>query len=281
MVFTAVILLLASLSVVLSGCGKEENDNEAYRSASRDNTTAEAMYADVFTQMDQGARQADDEIYSPGEAKSGIFDGGCVTLTITPFDTLNWPKTITVDFGEENCLCEDGKYRRGILEGVLTGRYKDSLSNLTIVPEDYYVNDHHVEGVKSVTNLGHVSDGKMTFAVLVTDGKIIRPDGGELFWESERTRIWLEGEVTPWPAVNDDVYLIAGSAQGTTAGGLAFSIISINPLRLERDCEWITSGTLLIQPEGKTSATLDYGDGTCDNQATVTFAGFTIEIGLP
>jgi hypothetical protein len=39
------------------------------------------------------------------------------------------------------------------------------------------------------------------------------------------------------------------------------------------NCQWVSQGILNIQPEGWPLFVVDYGDGTCDNQATVTVNG--------
>jgi hypothetical protein len=265
---------------MLSGCKKENDDHAIYRDVSGSQVTAEGLFEDVLKQVDEGAKSSDNDLYNGAGIKSTL-PGGCATVTIAPFDTINWPKTITIDFGVTNCLGNDGKYRRGIITATLSGRYKDSLTVITIIPEGYYVNDNKVEGAKTVTNLGHVTEGHLTFSIKVENGTITKPDGSQVKWESERRRVWAEGEETPWPTIGDDVYLISGTASGTTANGRNFSITTVKDLRVEIGCKWIVSGTLEIQPEGKPLRTLDYGDGTCDNQATLTVNGNTFNITLP
>lgn len=282
-VFTGLMLLLsATLITVLNGCNKDnDKDNDLYRQASADHATGENLFDDVYRQVDDAAKEGDNELFNGGRVKLLPLDGGCATVTIDPFDTLNWPKTITVDFGDSNCLCNDGKYRRGEIVAIITGRYRDSLTNITITPQNYFVNDNHVEGTKSVMNLGHITDGNMTFAIVVSNGVITKPDGRQFQWDSERTRVWVEGEETSWPQILDDVYEITGTATGITVNGNNFFIEIVNALRIERDCNWIVSGTVNVQPLGKPLRVLDYGDGTCDDQATITVNGVVYEITLP
>jgi hypothetical protein len=261
-------------------CNKEDEENATYREAAKDQASADVLFSDVFNQVNLAAGQLEYDLFGPGFIKSDE-DGGCATITITPWDIFNWPKTLTIDFGDTNCQGVDGKYRRGMITAVLTGRYRDSLTTITISPEDYFVNEFKVEGLKTVTNLGHITDGKMTFAVIVQNALITNPDGEEFTWESERTRVWAEGEATAWPIVMDDVFEISGEATGTTYSNLNFFIQTTAPLRVERDCEWIVSGELQITPEGYATRTLNYGDGDCDNKASLSVNGVTIQITLP
>jgi hypothetical protein len=41
-------------------------------------------------------------------------------------------------------------------------------------------------------------------------------------------------------------------------------------------CQWrIVSGTIEMNPEGKSTRTIDYGNGNCDNEISVTVNGKT------
>lgn len=53
-----------------------------------------------------------------------------------------------------------------------------------------------------------------------------------------------------------------------------------NPLVKIEDCDYIVSGTIEFQQNGETIAVIDYGDGECDDIATVTKDGETFDISL-
>jgi hypothetical protein len=265
-------LLLAVFSFVYYGCKKDKEDTN--QRAAIDNSTAENAFNDIFKQVDKAARQT-----TQAAAKTTQLDTiGCATLTITPFDTVTWPKTLTIDFGTSNCLCEDLKYRRGKIIATLTGRYRDSATVITVNLDNYYVNDNHIEGNKTITNLGHIGTygggNNLKYRIVVTNAKITTIDG-IITWESTRYREWIEGESTTWPAWQDDVYRITGSASGIDINGNSYTVNIINGLRVALDCRWIESGTIEIAPAGLAVRTLDFGTGDCDNQATVSINGVT------
>jgi hypothetical protein len=54
----------------------------------------------------------------------------------------------------------------------------------------------------------------------------------------------------------------------------------VEPLLKKMSCRWIVSGTIEMQA-GENLVILDYGDGECDNIATITVNGETTEITLP
>ena len=62
---------------------------------------------------------------------------------------------------------------------------------------------------------------------------------------------------------------------------MAFTTHIAEPLVKEMDCIWIVSGILEVTPEGLTTRELDFGDGACDNDATLTIGEFTTDITLP
>lgn len=268
-------LLIMSVVTALSfgGCKKDKEDTD--QRAAIDNAVCENAFNDVFKQVDNGAKQTSQS----GAQKIMQLDSiGCATVSITPFDTITWPKTLTIDFGTSNCLCSDNKYRRGKIIANLTGRYRDAGTVITVTLDNYFVNDNQVEGTKTITNMGHVGTynggNNLKYSIVVTDGKITTSDGVAT-WSSTRYREWIEGESTTWPNWQDDVYLITGSASGTTINQNTYTILITNALRVALDCKWVESGTLEVTPQGLATRTLDFGSGNCDNQATVTINGVT------
>src|SRR5262249_32088485 len=132
--------------------------------------------------------------------------------------------------------------------------------------------------LKTVTNEGHNSSGNLHYAINVITAIITLPTGQTIVWTSQRDREWIQGESTL--LIFDDVYSITGSASGTDQNGNPFTVTITNPLIVKVTCPWITEGTLSITHGSLPTATLDYGDGTCDDQATVTINGNTFVITL-
>lgn len=54
----------------------------------------------------------------------------------------------------------------------------------------------------------------------------------------------------------------------------------VSPLRIQLSCRWIVSGTVEIRPESLPLRILDFGNGECDNIATVLVNGVTYTIFL-
>jgi len=262
LIFAAITLI--SFTVMMSSCQKDDTPTTQTTNtkASEDNTLAESIFDNVSV-------MADEAYYNEtgGTRDGGIVFGGCVTVTL---DTSVMPRVLTIDFGEENCLCLDGKYRRGMIIVTFNGRYKAPGTVITHTFDNYYVNDNKVDGTKVVTNMGPNEDGNIYYTIEVT-GVIHLADGNVISWNSSRQREWLEGYETPtrW----DDVYLLTGIAHGIRANDMTWDAEILTPLRKELVCRFIVSGTIEIRPENLPVRLLDYGDGECDNIATVTING--------
>ena len=79
----------------------------------------------------------------------------------------------------------------------------------------------------------------------------------------------IQGFDTPldW---TDDVYQITGSFNGYNWWGTPFTANITTPLIRKMSCHWIDTGVITIVPSAAHNRVLDFGNGTCDNQATVT-----------
>lgn len=279
-----IVLFILTISMVTFSCRKDEKEDEVNNetTTAQDNALAQNMFDDVKKVVEE---TANDEGQT---GKVANFFGTCASVTINPNwidSTQYWPKTMTIDFGTSNCLGNDGINRRGILTVTLTDRYRNAGSVLTVLPQNYFVNDHKIEGTKTLTNNGRNSSNNLTFSVQVTNGKITFPTGESTTWNSTRTNEWIAGESTTWynsggllAALCDDVYLITGSSSGVNRNGLSYSVNITSPLRKELCCRWIVSGSLDIVPNGLLTRSVNFGTGNCDATATVTIAGNTFTV---
>lgn len=268
-------MIAAIVGATITSCKKDklndEEDNDT--SAAADNSIAESTFNDVTNMADQAA-DGSLSTYRITDAAEGLLSV-CATVTN---DTTVAPHVLTIDFGTTNCLCKDGRYRRGKIKISYEGHYRETGHTHTITFADYFVDDNQVMGTKTVLNNGKNSAGNLVFSVNV-DGKIVKANGaGTITWQATRTREWIEGVLTP--AWNDDVYLITGSSNGTSASGTSFKHTIVKALRKEIGCRHFVSGQLLMQPENKAERLIDYGNGACDNEATVTINGKTFTITL-
>ncbi len=268
---------VAIVGILFASCKKKTQDEtDKDTTASSDNALAEGTYNDVHNIADQASAGTLSSYLAPSTSNEKGLLSACATVVI---DTAVNPHTITVNFGATNCLCNDGRYRRGIVNVSYSGHYRDSASTHTISFTNYFVNDNQVMGTKTVTNNGHNSSHHLTFSIQVNGTIIKANNGGTITWTSTRTREWVAGESTPWNWT-DDEYLITGTATGTNALGNSFTAATTSALDIKMNCHYIVAGGFQITPSGKATRYVDYGNGTCDDQATVTINGTVYNITL-
>lgn len=259
----SIILILA---VFLSSCKKEETSIIS----AKDNAIIEMALGDIFKNADITIKQ---------ENLTGRLESSaCATVTVAPYDTITYPKTVTIDFGPVNCLGLDDRYRRGKIIIQLSGKYKTAGSVATITTEGYYVSDYGITGTHSITNNGLDADGHLGFTLQATGCTITTPSSSSLTWESTRNYKWLEGDATL--TVYDDVYTITGAGNGINSEGDAYTVAITSSLLRDMSCKWFKSGAIQVSNAGGGEMLLDFGSGTCDNAATVTIAGETYNINL-
>ncbi len=272
------IFLLAGLTMVHIGCQKDEDPgpqqtNEKEVNATKDDALADKLFSELTDITDEAMRNGD-KAYK-NVVLDTIFMGPCVIVTI---DTLSFPFTISIDFGPTNCLCNDGKWRRGKINVQHSGPYWAVGTVITTTLDNYFVNEHQVLGTKTLTNQGLNTAGNLTWTVHV-DGQIIKPNGGIITWVGDRMREWSEGHSTPfiwW----DDTYMITGSHNVVASNGTTLSATITQGLEFSLNCYWIKSGIVELQHSLLPLIELDYGPGTCDDDAIVTIDGTSYPIKL-
>lgn len=271
---TSMAILAISSTTFMVSCKKNAGDTEKSKTlAAETNAIAESQYNDVTTIVDQAALNSAVLLgaYGTGGSQSpfGPLGSNCVSVTV---DTSANPRTITIDFGTSNCLCLDGRMRRGKILATYTGQYRQTGTVVTISLDNYYVNEYKIGGTKKITNQGLNNSGNLVYKVEVT-GEVTRP-GATAFstWVSTRYREWKQGYSTPLNIL-DDVYTITGDASGILADGSNYSLTITSELVRKMNCQWFESGKIDLTETAMPKITLDYGSTGCDGNATVTILG--------
>jgi len=281
----SILFALATLIWIFTACEKDDDPdtsddtddteqltNQQVLETIADYSKAQAMFNEATDEAEHAARVSDDSIDSGKGfyAKSGEYP----QITIDPFDGTTWPKTITVDFGDQNMTCEDGVERRGVINIEATDFYRNTGSELTTTFSEYYQNDYKVEGTRVCTNNGENEAGNLTFSLDVTDGHIITPEADHIYYEESTDREWIAGDTSvldPW----DDNYLVTGTQSGLSSDSIPYQLTvhAADPLDVLVGCKWVRAGKLDLDIETVPTITIDYGDGTCDDQAVATMYG--------
>ncbi|MEJ5268551.1 MAG: hypothetical protein WHW07_12205 [Bacteroidales bacterium] len=275
MKITNLILILIIATLIILGYSCKEKDpqnnpptNEQVLKAVQDYSIASKLFSDAFSESDKAAKNSDDQIDNHNQGQKE----GYPIITITPFDAVTWPKNITVDYGNTNYLCQDGRYRRGKILIGTTGFYRQAGTVITVTFDNYYQNDHKVEGTQVITNNGRGEDGFLSYTVNINQGRITTPEDKVIIFNESTVRKWIEGEETLLQHC-DDVYEIIGSQSGISSNQITYTLTVIEALNVQVCCRWIRGGILNLDIEGLPTISVNYGNNTCDATATVTING--------
>ncbi len=199
--------------------------------------------------------------------------GNCATRT---YDAL--ARKLTIDFGPTNCLCPDGRYRRGKILVQFTTDVPTRRAGAEVTRDNYFVNNNQHTATRIFTDLGLGS-----FSVAVPSASIIYANnGGTHSWTANWIFTRTQGFGTP--TVQDDEYNVTGSATGINRKGTGYTTTIQTPLVKRGDCrKYYIHGTVNISNTKGRTMLLDYDPSNsygCDNSATVTINGNTRTITL-
>jgi hypothetical protein len=253
--FTTPIAVLALCTIFFASCREADRDKDESKTAVEAQLYCENMHHDLFKLVDEAAK-----------TEQGIKNLSCAVITT---DTLASPKTMSIDFGQTNCVGGDGVARRGTINCTFTGLYSDSGTVAVTTLSNYYVNDQKVEGILTVTNKGINGSGNNNYVVYVDNLRIWDlQDGWNITWNSDRTVQWVSGAATP-TITSDDIFSARGEFSGADRVGVIYTGTIEEEITTMSNCNFINAGVVTLTPTGLSTRTINYGIN-CDNQATVT-----------
>ena len=271
-----ILAALASSFLLTTSCRKAEVTADDVASAE---DMGQGEEENAFT-ADLAEAAAPQDATSSASAAVSVTDvqrllGTCGTRT---YDAAT--RTLTIDFGPTNCLCLDGRYRRGQIIAVFSGPYRQAGATVTINRTNYFVNDNQHLGTRIITN-----DGGGSFSLDVQNASIIfANNGGTTSWTSQRQYTRTAGFGTA--TILDDAYSVTGSLTGTNRRNVTYTAVIGQPLirKFSQGCaRHFVAGTVNITNSKSQSMLLNYdpaGTQTCDNIASVTINGKTYTITL-
>jgi hypothetical protein len=257
-------LVLVSFAII-TGCKKET-----------DNDTTDATYDTTFQTAEKSFSQDVDYVTKSGGSDTNCSFNGfladCVEVTDSGEDS--YPRTIILDYGD-GCEGPGGNTRSGEIHISLTGPMDVSGSVRTVTFVDFSFNNRSLEGTRVTTRGEDNSEGQPTMTRVV-DMSITA--AGVSFERNFTEQItWLSGYDTP--TCGDNVFEITGNGTVVRPNGVSVNRVIMIPMVIDQICGYTVSGVVSIEaPNG--TRTLDYGDGSCDDQAIMTVNGNSFSITL-
>jgi hypothetical protein len=295
-------IILASLAVSILGFQACQKSDKADNSTGNLNTTLTLASAEVVTTQATQASSVDVQSVSvekfDGSSPAFRFDGvkpggefgghggpggfgpvkfgiphidSCATVTVS---SSTYPKEIVIDYGT-GCADRHGHIKKGKIIIDISDTITAAGATKTITYQDFYVDSIKIELTASLKNIGQNDSGH--WVIEKKSERTVTKNGEKCVESSNETDEWISGYATTDRF--DDIYYESGSGSITFNDTVTFSRTITKPLLINRSCDYIESGIVELNRNGNV-VTIDYGDGTCDNKATVTSNGTTEEIEL-
>lgn len=199
----------------------------------------------------------------------------CATVTLSPADLVTFPKTMTIDFGA-GCTSSNSVVRKGKITAVMSGRIRTAGTTIAVSFDNYFVNGFKLEGSYMITNNGGTG---LNFTRQVSNGKLTYPDGTTWYtYTGTHTLAQTAGSGTATFA--DDNFAVTGNGSTGSSAGNNLTVTISTPLVKTGTCRNISSGIEQFTYNA-ISGSLNFGDGTCDNQALLTVGPLSQTITLP
>jgi len=299
------VLVLVSL-IVFGSCKKETSKDTAQEEfASQASSEADAESDDIFNEVFDNVLGVNTDV---GFGNTGVFGqmnpgatGGTARLTACPDVTVThlsgtvdpFPLKIIMDFGT-GCTGRDGRTRSGKIITLYTKRLFEFGAIATTEFDNFTIDSIKVQGRHVITNQGEAISTspniciRHRWKVEVRDGRLTKPNGNYVEWNSTKTITQVEGTCTPYIQL-DDIYKIDGGGYGKVKRGdllIAWNSEITDPLIKKFSCRWLVKGVIRVARLNLTTnspwvATINYGNGDCDNKAMVTINGVPHIITLP
>ncbi len=223
-------------------------------------TTSEAAFDDIDDATEEAMNF---DFAENGKIGHGRFFG-CADIT-KDFDA----KIITADFGE-GCKGRNGRERSGKIIMTWSGERGEAGFTITTTFENYKVDGVVIEGTRTAVNVTGKDENPKVRTVTLTGGKLTFEDGSTATREASHTIAWEQTD-------DDKIKTRYGSASGVNVEGLTYSRVvdEATSLTFKHSCKEDgifapVSGIITVSIEGEEDKIVDFGDGSCDNLATVT-----------
>lgn len=269
------LVLGLSLSLFILCCNKDEDTASTNLNEAKVSADIDIAVEDISKIIeDQYALQVNPMAGRSADNSNVENLPPCATVSIQ-LTATTWTRTIVYN----NCELPNGNVLDGtlIVSGSLNFNTPTQTINYTFV--DFHHNNILIEGTRTVVRTFQ-STAQLNVphpvATMSIDITVTFPNGNSYHRVGNRVREMIEGFGTP--AWMDNIFSITGSWTTTFPGGTQTSTIT-SPLRVRANCPFIVRGVVSIVRNNNT-AILDYGNGECDNQATLTVNGTTTTITL-
>lgn len=263
---------MLALGIYVS-CDNDSNDVDDSVSPSNEELRLAAQVDNTEDQSFSIVENAYVETEEVSRTSMNSFFSSCAIITVTPDG--NGGASIVVDFGT-GCVLQNGAEVEGVV--LLTyGAVQNLSRTITYTYENFIYNDNNVSGGGTLIRQLQNANGNPQSLLNANVGVYFPVEDVVATRTLTRTREWIEGVGSGnW---TDNVFSVTGNWDTTFSSGFTREGTVLTALRREASCANFVSGTIDIV-QNNIAGVLDFGNGSCDNIATVTVGGQTYTIQL-
>lgn len=208
----------------------------------------------------------------------GYFHYEAGMAPVVSIDTADagYPITITIEYGDST-VTRHGRVISGQVVIEISGAKDTDGSTRKVSFIDCAVDSIGIDGTLSETFNGDNSSTRVL--TTTSDVTFTLADGTTITRVGSDVREWLQGLDTTGDR-SDDRIQITGILNVTSSTGDTYTREITDPLIRLGDCFHPVQGLVQYSQNSTVLATLDYGTGECDNLASLTTDGTTVEIEL-
>lgn len=275
-------LILASLAgvFVLAACNDAVNELKESITSAEDNAAVESQLAGVFEVLDDVA-SSDSKM---NKTSGTILPSGATLEYIDSLFTDGDGLDFYIDFGPKGdlapfgLLCQDGRYRSGILRGTLSKPYKEvgAILEITLAEADSFFSGNGTD-MYMITGTHTITRTAVDKATVAVRNVKVRDGSATIKWQSDKeiTRTKDSG-----PGIWKDEFEITGQGNGTNRNGEDFTVTITEPLKkiVDAGCaKTFVKGVITLEVTSSNKKIIvdydPYKNEACDNIAEADING--------
>jgi hypothetical protein len=272
-----ILTIVSAMLLSFSSCKNDENvtaSSASLTATANDEAQASTINDQLLSEVNTYIASVPQNVKSMSVIATTTTPSVILVSSSTTLTDLS--QKISIDFGTAGFTGRHGN----ILKGKIIVDLKIRLLGLgigtsrTITYENFTINGISVTGSNIITFGGWTVAAQHPYWTISGENTITLTDGKTITWKAERRLEFTSGLTNFW----GESYVLTGSASGVNAEGKAYSITinASNPLIGSTLYPYITKGSVTITI-GQSTGVIDYGDGTQDNKATLTYSGVTYD----
>ena len=290
-------LTVFSCLLVFSSCEKKpkpaEEDEQPQNTNVLKSLNAVKEFAMISQQFSATVKECGDNVDASISGKKQFAKSGENPNIDVEFRNGKW--YLKCDYGDTFMRCQDGFWRKGIVNIETTGQFVNIGTVMIMTFDNFYQKEsllalqyHKLEGTQRIENIGtngsminftcKVENGIITFFSTTNDSDT----GKSVQYTEETVKNWERGT-----EICSNHFYITGEWNGVSSDNVHYTLNANEdqPLHYKVCCNFFQSGVLNVTVDGLIPFTITYGDETNDtnecNKKAVLYYPSLVPITIP